>query len=55
MSALMREPSHDGRFGEFGGHMLDSARVIPEAPLRAGYRYRYPELSAALRDVVKRA
>lgn len=38
-------------FGEFGQHMLDSARVIPAA---SGYRFRYPELGAALAELTKR-
>jgi NAD dependent epimerase/dehydratase family enzyme len=32
--------------------MLDSARVIPEAALTAGYRFRFSELGAALRDLL---
>jgi uncharacterized protein len=39
-------------FGEMGEHMLDSARVIPEAALTAGYRFRFSELGAALRDLL---
>jgi uncharacterized protein (TIGR01777 family) len=35
-------------FGELGKHMLDSARVIPEAAAKAGYRFDYPTLAAAL-------
>jgi uncharacterized protein (TIGR01777 family) len=38
-------------FGELGQHMLDSARVIPEAAIRAGFRFRFPEVGAALRDL----
>lgn len=38
-------------FGEFSQQMLDSARVIPEAALRAGFLFRYPEIGAALRDI----
>lgn len=40
-------------FGEFSQQMLDSARVIPDAALKAGYRFLYPELAAALNDVVR--
>jgi NAD dependent epimerase/dehydratase family enzyme len=39
-------------FGEFGEHMLDSARVIPAAAARAGFQFQYPELGPALRDLV---
>lgn len=39
-------------FGEVGQHMLDSARVVPEAALNAGYRFRYPELGPALKNLL---
>ena len=39
-------------FGEFGPHMLDSARAIPDAAFKAGYTFRYPELEPALRNLV---
>jgi uncharacterized protein (TIGR01777 family) len=39
-------------FGEMGQHMLDSARVIPDAALKAGFRFQYPELGPALRDLL---
>jgi NAD dependent epimerase/dehydratase family enzyme len=39
-------------FGELAQHMLDSARVIPEAALRSGFRFRFPELGPALRDLL---
>lgn len=39
-------------FGEVGQHMLDSARVVPEAALKAGYRFRYPELGPALKNLL---
>ena len=35
-------------FGEFGQHMLDSARVIPAAAMASGYQFRYPDLAGAL-------
>jgi uncharacterized protein len=35
-------------FGEFAQHMLDSARVIPEAAVKGGFRFGYPELKGAL-------
>jgi uncharacterized protein (TIGR01777 family) len=39
-------------FGELGQHMLDSSRVVPEAALKAGFRFRHPELGPALRDII---
>lgn len=39
-------------FGEFGQHMMDSARVIPKAALDAGYRFRFPEIQDALRNLL---
>lgn len=39
-------------FGELAQHMLDSMRVMPEAALKAGYSFRYPELRPALRDLI---
>jgi uncharacterized protein (TIGR01777 family) len=39
-------------FGEFAQHMIDSARVVPEALLAAGFRFRHPELGEALRDLL---
>jgi uncharacterized protein (TIGR01777 family) len=39
-------------FGELGRHMLDSARVVPDAVLKAGYQFRYPELGQALRNLL---
>jgi uncharacterized protein (TIGR01777 family) len=38
--------------GELGGHILDSARVLPDAPLNHGYRFQYPELDGALRNLL---
>jgi uncharacterized protein (TIGR01777 family) len=35
-------------FGEMGQHMLDSARVVPEAALKAEFRFTYPTLEKAL-------
>jgi hypothetical protein len=40
-------------FGELGRHMLDSARVLPAAALEAGFTFRYPEVGAALRDLLR--
>jgi uncharacterized protein (TIGR01777 family) len=39
-------------FGEMGQHMLDSARVIPDAALKANFKFQYPELGQALRDLL---
>jgi len=39
-------------FGELGQHMLDSSRVIPEAALKAGFQFHYPDLGPALRDLL---
>src|SRR5580658_7073534 len=39
-------------FGELGRHMLDSSRVVPEAALKAGFQFGYPELAGALRDLL---
>jgi uncharacterized protein (TIGR01777 family) len=39
-------------FGELGPHMLDSARVLPEAPLKAKFPFVYPELDPTLRDLL---
>ena len=39
-------------FGELGRHMLDSARVVPDGPLKAGYTFAYPGLAEALAGLV---
>jgi NAD dependent epimerase/dehydratase family enzyme len=39
-------------FGEFGAHIVDSARAIPDAAYKAGYTFRYPELGPALRNLL---
>lgn len=39
-------------FGELGPHMLDSARVVPDAAFKAGYQFRYPELGPALHNLL---
>ena len=39
-------------FGELGRNMLDSARVIPEAALKANFCFRYPDLAGALQNVL---
>ena len=40
-------------FGELGHHMLDSSRVVPDAALKAGYQFRYPDLERALRNLLR--
>jgi len=35
-------------FVDLGRHMLDSARVVPEAALKAGFAFEYPTLKSAL-------
>lgn len=39
-------------FGELAQHMLDSARVVPEAAVGAGFEFRYPGLAGALRNLL---
>ncbi len=39
-------------FGELAQHMLDSARVIPDAALKANFPFRYAELGPALRNLL---
>lgn len=39
-------------FGEFGQHMLDSARVVPEKLLNAGFSFRHADLGETLRDLL---
>jgi hypothetical protein len=39
-------------FGEMAGVLLASQRVLPQAAQAAGYRFQFPDLSAALKDVV---
>jgi len=40
-------------FGEFAQHMLDSARVMPEAAIQAGFRFRHTDLAESLRDILR--
>jgi hypothetical protein len=40
--------------GEFGSVILKGQRVLPQKLLRAGFRFRYPTLQAALTDILKR-
>jgi uncharacterized protein (TIGR01777 family) len=37
--------------GEFGGVLLTGQRVIPEKALKAGYKFKYPEIRAALKAI----
>lgn len=37
--------------GEFGNVLLKGQRVIPEKLLKAGFRFQYPDLEGALRDL----
>ena len=40
-------------FGEMAGEtLLSGQRVLPAALLRAGYKFRYPEIESALRDIL---
>ena len=39
-------------FGEMATILLGSQRVIPGVALETGYRFRYPELNEALRDLI---
>lgn len=39
-------------FGELAQHMLDSARVIPEAAMKANFPFRWPELGPALQNLL---
>ena len=40
-------------FGEMGEMVLASQRVLPQAAVAAGFKFEFPELSAALADVLK--
>jgi uncharacterized protein (TIGR01777 family) len=40
-------------YGEMAGMILGSQRVEPQAALRAGFEFSFPEIGAALRDVLK--
>lgn len=41
-------------FGEMSQILLDSQRVSPQAAESAGFEFRFPQLAAALADVLKR-
>lgn len=38
--------------GELGSTLLDSQRVIPENLTKAGFQFRYPDLTSAIRQIV---
>jgi uncharacterized protein len=40
------------RFGEAADEMLKSSRVVPAVAMKAGFRYRFPDLHSALADAV---
>lgn len=52
--ALLPAPSWALRLvlGELAVEILSSQRMVPRAALDAGYRFRFPDLPAALRDVL---
>ena len=39
--------------GEFGSILLEGQRVVPEKLLKAGFRFQYPEIDGALRQVIQ--
>lgn len=39
--------------GEVGQHLLDSAKVMPEALLKAGFHFEHPNLNEALRTILR--
>ena len=39
-------------FGEMSRVLLDSQRAIPDAAVRAGFTFKYPDVYGALADVV---
>jgi hypothetical protein len=41
-------------FGDLGRNMLDSARAVPEAALKAGFAFRYPTVRLALPPAASR-
>ncbi len=38
--------------GEFGSEILGSRKILPQRTLASGYEFRFPELGAALRDLL---
>jgi NAD dependent epimerase/dehydratase family enzyme len=39
--------------GEMADVVLASQRVLPRKPLALGYRFRFPEVEGALRDLLR--
>ena len=39
-------------FGEMSTVLLDGQRVLPERLLEAGFKFKYPEVDAALQDLL---
>jgi NAD dependent epimerase/dehydratase family enzyme len=39
--------------GEVANEILSSQRVVPRKALALGYRFRFPDLDAALRDLLR--
>jgi uncharacterized protein len=38
--------------GEFGDVLLKGQRVIPQRLLEAGFKFRYPDIEEALKDII---
>jgi NAD dependent epimerase/dehydratase family enzyme len=38
--------------GEFSHELLDSKRVLPAVATEHGYRFRFPELGPAMKDIL---
>jgi NAD dependent epimerase/dehydratase family enzyme len=38
--------------GELAGEVLSSQRAVPRKALELGYRFRFPDLAGALRDLL---
>ncbi|KAB2909141.1 MAG: TIGR01777 family oxidoreductase [Ignavibacteriales bacterium] len=54
--SMMKVPSFliKLRFGEMAGTILDSQRIVPVAAEKAGFRFSFPEIDAALADLLKK-
>jgi hypothetical protein len=42
-------------FGEFAQVLFDSQRVLPRVALETGFVFQYPDIAAALREILPRA